>query len=742
MKLLKDHYNNKSNENNEKNILKNNKQIFIQQKIKENLKNMRRSNLNLVDLDEKKTFFNQIHNILNNPKILEFNLNGSQINPKLIKNFYEIALHNEIKNNANTLLSKEIIKRDEIELNEKINSLNKKSKRKILNFENNFINSENFKIEKPKLLRRFSTNPIKNNYLNKQFHLFDERKEIIEENENENSILSETIVYNKQIEKIINYIPQTVKKNFSIFKSTKNISYNLMANKIENKKNDKCKCDINFNTKNISLKSPKILERRISQLLPNYIIDSNKQNNKEIGEIQEKKNNYTKGKSHFFDKDTFVDVLLLKDNTKNIEIISPCSSDLGIQDSIIDIQNLHPDLLKQISKTKKCNKCFKEIETTKLNSFNLFNETLNTYNNIEFISSMENSNSLKSRSPSSVNNQMSIVKKKSTLLLDSEEKFESNFVDLKEENIIISRIKEHANKRKAYLEKVDSIIPRNYLSAKKKFNSIVEISKEQKENTENTKIKMLKFFNVNQEKNKYTKLSLLFSKRMTIKVIFFILTMLFVSPFLDYKSYGTIKKHNSYEYLANYLDKQLKDNKSNLVHTFIDSKIKNEKVRNDLIGDLISIGFKNRTDSCKYFQSFCNIYLDKYFYNDETKFKELRTKSKCAYYDTDFIIVIYSIDNYNNLNSIFTITKIIFISFVLWLGALLFLKDSNKYAVLPLEQITTYIDNIQENTEDLLFDIKKDKNILNNVSLEMEQFVKFFMEKIRILIRILGLKSN
>ena len=65
MKLLKDHYNNKSNENNEKNILKNNKQIFIQQKIKENLKNMRRSNLNLVDLDEKKTFFNQIHNILN-----------------------------------------------------------------------------------------------------------------------------------------------------------------------------------------------------------------------------------------------------------------------------------------------------------------------------------------------------------------------------------------------------------------------------------------------------------------------------------------------------------------------------------------------------------------------------------------------------------------------------------------------------------------------------------------------------
>ena len=229
---------------------------------------------------------------------------------------------------------------------------------------------------------------------------------------------------------------------------------------------------------------------------------------------------------------------------------------------------------------------------------------------------------------------------------------------------------------------------------------------------------------------------------MTIKVIFFILTMLFVSPFLDYKSYGTIKKHNSYEYLANYLDKQLKDNKSNLVHTFIDSKIKNEKVRNDLIGDLISIGFKNRTDSCKYFQSFCNIYLDKYFYNDETKFKELRTKSKCAYYDTDFIIVIYSIDNYNNLNSIFTITKIIFISFVLWLGALLFLKDSNKYAVLPLEQITTYIDNIQENTEDLLFDIKKDKNILNNVSLEMEQFVKFFMEKTRILIRILGLKSN
>ena len=117
---------------------------------------------------EKKTFFNQIHNILNNPKILEFNLNGSQINPKLIKNFYEIALHNEIKNNANTLLSKEIIKRDEIELNEKINSLNKKSKRKILNFENNFINSENFKIEKPKLLRRFSTNPIKNNYLKKE----------------------------------------------------------------------------------------------------------------------------------------------------------------------------------------------------------------------------------------------------------------------------------------------------------------------------------------------------------------------------------------------------------------------------------------------------------------------------------------------------------------------------------------------------------------------------------------------
>ncbi len=72
----------------------------------------------------------------------------------------------------------------------------------------------------------------------------------------------------------------------------------------------------------------------------------------------------------------------------------------------------------------------------------------------------------------------------------------------------------------------------------------------------------------------------------------------------------------------------------------------------------------------------------------------------------------------------------------------MFLKDSNQYVVLPLEQISKRIENIQSNAERLLFDYKYEiDEVAIKSKIEIQRISNFFKNHTLRLIRLFGLKS-
>jgi hypothetical protein len=81
-------------------FIKKNEERIIAKKQKEIIKLLRRKPIMYSDLDQRKRFFKRVHHVLNNPlnKINRYNMRDSQINPLIIKNFYQYAMDNEKKN--------------------------------------------------------------------------------------------------------------------------------------------------------------------------------------------------------------------------------------------------------------------------------------------------------------------------------------------------------------------------------------------------------------------------------------------------------------------------------------------------------------------------------------------------------------------------------------------------------------------------------------------------------------------
>ncbi len=745
----------------EENIIKKNEELFFNNKLRENLKNTRRMNMNILEIDEKSMFFNKIHNILNNPKIGNFNFRNSKINPKLIENFYDVVMKRELeeinkKENNDILPSEErnILSQEDKKDYKSTNFIKKKSLlvKALENDENEDLKekSKNLKIKIQKkhtittsTVQDYKKNTININLMNgarrksrdidsKPFNIqlqkiktiFESKREnIIEENENENSLNSQL-----SEKKISNEVNSGLNNELLLLKSNKDSYKQCLESDIDSdnfnlekeselilSKNETCLCShdnflekkfIHNSARKFSLISPLILgEKRKSQFFSKFSEEENQNPNTEVK--QEERVIYPKRKSFFTN---IGNKLTLIENKPNLNS-HPSNASPNLDEKLKSPMN---------GKFKRCTKCNKFIKPVGIYGRSSKNTIQTFLTEDNYSESLDNSIS-----------QVSSKNVVSSL---------GSIIDLGKEINMVSRMNEMAKRRKSFLEKKEKIIPFNHLQNKtifpsKRMGTILGNFNEENKN------KMLKFFIEKKENTVLTNLSLLFSKKMTISVIFLILTMLFVSPLLDSQTY----MHSTlidYEYLARYLDVFFQDYKYNYVKWFLKNKLIDNNTKNKIYPNLIAIGFKNKTVSCQKFASFCEIYPEKYFYIDDTLFQELRTTSKIAFEDTDYLTIIYSIESLNKINSVLTITKIIYISFILWLGALMFLKDSNQYVVLPLEQISKRIENIQSHAERLLFDYKFEiEEVEIKSKIETERISNFFKIHTLRLIRLFGLKS-
>jgi hypothetical protein len=80
-------------------FIQKNEERLLNKKQKEIIKLLRRKPIIISDLHSRKKFFKRVHNVLNNSptKPNKYNMRDSQINPAIIKNFYQYAMENEKK---------------------------------------------------------------------------------------------------------------------------------------------------------------------------------------------------------------------------------------------------------------------------------------------------------------------------------------------------------------------------------------------------------------------------------------------------------------------------------------------------------------------------------------------------------------------------------------------------------------------------------------------------------------------
>jgi hypothetical protein len=129
--------------------------------------------------------------------------------------------------------------------------------------------------------------------------------------------------------------------------------------------------------------------------------------------------------------------------------------------------------------------------------------------------------------------------------------------------------------------------------------------------------------------------------------------------------------------------------------------------------DLISFGFKNRSSMCSY-SKLCEIFDSEKIYFDIEKFNLTRSNDKILFEKNDLYLV-YNINQENKIEALLQICKIIFVSTLLFLGSFIFLKDSNEFVVLPLEDTFERIKEIKFRQDNFFLDLYQD-NLLNKFS--------------------------
>jgi hypothetical protein len=234
-------------------------------------------------------------------------------------------------------------------------------------------------------------------------------------------------------------------------------------------------------------------------------------------------------------------------------------------------------------------------------------------------------------------------------------------------------------------------------------------------------------------------LGLTLSKETTIKVIFIVLSIVFISPFVNINLY--VIESNSYIYTAFVLNEYLLDNKTLEFNNFVSNNIKNESNRLNNFPELLRLGYKNMT-VCEKFSINCtdNNSAHSVFFNDNYTFDHLRSEDRIAYDDTEFIIIVYNVEKKHKLEAGFTIAKIIFIAFLLWIAAFIFLRDSDIYIVRRLEKNTRKVQLFFTNINNNFYERKEVEEIKENE--ETKIILKFIKDYSILMIKFFGLRSN
>jgi hypothetical protein len=234
-------------------------------------------------------------------------------------------------------------------------------------------------------------------------------------------------------------------------------------------------------------------------------------------------------------------------------------------------------------------------------------------------------------------------------------------------------------------------------------------------------------------------LGLTLSKETTIKVIFIVLSIVFISPFVNINLY--VIESNSYIYTAFILNEYLLDNKTLEFNNFVTTNIKNETNRMNNFPELLRLGFKDPT-VCDKFKAYCadNNSAHSVFFSDNYTFDHLRSEDRIAYDDTDYIIIVYNNEKKHKLEAGFTIAKIIFIAFLLWIAAFIFLRDSDIYIVRRLEKNTRKVQLFFTNISNNFYESKEVGETKENE--ETKIIFKFIKDYSILMIKFFGLRSN
>jgi hypothetical protein len=275
-------------------------------------------------------------------------------------------------------------------------------------------------------------------------------------------------------------------------------------------------------------------------------------------------------------------------------------------------------------------------------------------------------------------------------------------------------------------------------SIKKKRHPINPInrSKSNIDNNESFQVKFFKDFGSDETPVNNQKLALKLSKRVTIRVVFVILIMLFVQPMLDDDNYNNTE--DAYQYEVNRLANLIASGQTESFLERLNTMLHDETYIYDNEFEVIIFGFSD--SRLKYELDLDDLFPSDIIYKNEDLYNHTRTDDR-LYVDNAYFYLVYNGHHHNNFHATLNIGKIFFISFNLWCFSFFFMLDINKTVVVPLEEIYNLMKNKIIRTESMYYNIEKilDVNQMSNYE-EIFNIEKFFRKTSCLIIKCIGIR--
>jgi hypothetical protein len=252
---------------------------------------------------------------------------------------------------------------------------------------------------------------------------------------------------------------------------------------------------------------------------------------------------------------------------------------------------------------------------------------------------------------------------------------------------------------------------------------------------------IIKFFDHEDviEGDESTRLAHTTSKRITVQVVFIVLIILFINPFLGPENYT--ETMSRFEFHNNQLASFLASGRTDLLTKLIYKTLYNEQFRLEQDLSIIEFGFINNMTRSNY--NLTSTFQNDVIFKNETAFNTTRLDDR-IYISNDYFYLVYNKQNLNALHSILNITRVIFIALCLWLFSFFFVYDINNYVVIPLEEIFNIMREKKITTEMLYYNVDKalesDMMQLRNLYEEILNIEKFFRTMSCLIVRVIGIR--